>query len=277
MGMHGQIILSCTTTKDRLEFLYYTVKSVYRQTLKPDVFYINISQDSHMQDSGIKEPPTWLNNENIVVNFVENTGPYRKLLPVLSKSSEEDIIVTIDDDVLYHRNWLKTIVETAMEHPAEIVCGRAKKINKNVLGLYQSYYNWRRVKTSCSGFWLLPIGCAGVAYRKNLINEEFIKDGNFLKIAKANDDLWFRMASLINGVNVYVNRDVEIGNITLVHNKGLELNNVFSINGNSMTRKLTYELFGRTFGYLGASLSDNDTAWKKIIRYSNFDKLAEGK
>ncbi|SHF47948.1 Glycosyl transferase family 2 [Modicisalibacter ilicicola DSM 19980] len=273
MPKQGRVIVSCTSTHDRLELLFYAVKSISRQTFKPDRFYINISREPYLRDKGIKKLPSWLEDEDATVNFVENIGSYRKLLPILSEAEESDLIITIDDDVLYHPDWLKRMVETAREHPSEIVCGRAKSIKKNFFGKYQSYYNWRRIKKSRSGFWLLPIGCAGIAYRKNLIDESFINDRRFLDIAQVNDDLWFRVASLKLNVGVHVNRKIEEGNINLVHNKGLENSNVFSVRGSPFVKKLVYELYGRIFGYLGGGLSGNDNAWKDIIKYLNLKKM----
>lgn len=269
MSRPQRVIVSCTSTHDRLECLYYVVESILRQSYKPDAFYINISKTHYLRDKGIKESPAWFNNDAIKVNFVENTGSYRKLLPVLDNACDNDLIVTIDDDVIYHRNWLIALVDAASAYPSMIVCGRARRIKKNVFGRWQSYHNWSVVKGESSGFWLLPIGCAGIAYRKKLMCEEFIKDRKFLEIAKANDDLWFRAASQIMQTNVYVNSELENGNMHIVHNRGLEKTNLFSLSQRSLFFKYGFKIFGWFFGYLGMLHSNNDVAWKKLINYSS--------
>jgi cellulose synthase/poly-beta-1,6-N-acetylglucosamine synthase-like glycosyltransferase len=62
------------------------------------------------------------------------------LLPALNYSGKDDIIVTADDDILYDRNWLKTIVDASYLEPDSIVCCRARFIKKNIFNRWQNLY-----------------------------------------------------------------------------------------------------------------------------------------
>lgn len=84
-----KLIISCTTTNERLRFLYYMLESLKKQILQPDVIYINISEEPYLLDSGITEIPDWLaNNEIVKINFVENTGSYNKLNPLFKQNNK---------------------------------------------------------------------------------------------------------------------------------------------------------------------------------------------
>ena len=49
--------------------------------------------------------------ELINVKWVPNTGPYRKLIPMLRESRPTDIIITADDDIFYGENWLPGLLK----------------------------------------------------------------------------------------------------------------------------------------------------------------------
>lgn len=105
-----KVILSCTTTYERSEIFVYCFQSLLKQTFTPDVFLINLSKDAYMQDEGFSQIPDWLKDERVKVNWVENTGSYRKLLPALEYAGEEDIIITVDDDVIYSKTYWKILL-----------------------------------------------------------------------------------------------------------------------------------------------------------------------
>ncbi|MCL7940900.1 glycosyltransferase [Halomonas sp. ATCH28] len=264
MLRHGKVIISCTSTHDRMEYLYYSLQSILRQTFKPDVIHVNLSKTPYLRDSGVDSKPDWLESELIEVNFVENLGSYRKLIPTYGMAGHDDLIITIDDDVIYHKEWLSMMVGAADQHPDAIVCARARIIKKNIFGKWVNYNNWKRVRNATTSFWLLPIGCSGVVYRKHLLFEEFFYNRKFLDIASVNDDLWFRIASMLNNVPVYVNPSFDTENIKFPHNKGLANNNLFSYKGKILPLKIYNKLLSLILGNLGFSLTGNDKAWKDI-------------
>ena len=104
-----KVIVSLTSTFERSHLLFYTIQSILKQAVKPDVTLVNLSENSYLSDSGFKTIPDWLNNPYIKINLVENTGSYRKLLPVLDFARDNDAIITADDDILYGVNWLKNL------------------------------------------------------------------------------------------------------------------------------------------------------------------------
>ena len=51
----------------------------------------------------------------------KNTGPYRKLLPLLKDKWDEDcIIITLDDDVIYYTKLIKNLVNDYNKHKCSI-------------------------------------------------------------------------------------------------------------------------------------------------------------
>jgi cellulose synthase/poly-beta-1,6-N-acetylglucosamine synthase-like glycosyltransferase len=146
--MNSKIIVSITTTFSRLDMLYYSIHSLHRQTVLPNVIFVNISHDAYLMDDGIVNVPDWMRLSSLViVNYVKNIGSYRKLLPALDFATNDDLIVTADDDVIYGKDWLKSMVAEHVNNPDKIICGSAREIKINILGRFQNYANWKKLST----------------------------------------------------------------------------------------------------------------------------------
>lgn len=270
MNSDRKIIVSCTTTSDRMDMLFYVIESIKKQILMPNILYINISSEAYLNDAGIKILPDWLNQDFINVNWVENTGPYRKLIPLIDKVENNDIIVTVDDDVLYGPGWLQSLVELADTHPDHIICARARNMKKNTFGKWQSYSNWKSIRNSTNGRLILPIGCGGILYRKRLLDNKFLLDPqSFMQLAPTSDDLWYRMASLRMNTPVYACPQIDQGSVYLLHNRGLEQENR-NLQDNFF-QKIIKMTTGKILGWLGFSLTNNDHAWSRITKHSKLD------
>jgi hypothetical protein len=265
-----KIIVGVTTTKARLGLFFYTLQSLKRQNFDDFLISVNLSKEPYLFDDGIDAVPDWMTGENVQINFVNNSGPYRKLIPVLKQIGCDDVVVTADDDVIYSENWLKRIVESALLFPNCIVCGRARWIKKNILGRFQNYANWPIVLDRARDLFLLPIGVSGIAYRIGLLDLEFAMNEAYFEYAPTADDMWFRLASLRKDTKVYVDPEIDEGNAIVMHSMGLEQINLHR----SERRRQLYEraiikLKTRFANYFGIPLAKNDLSWKTALKYSN--------
>jgi glycosyltransferase involved in cell wall biosynthesis len=253
--------------------LFYMIESIKKQKIMPDVLYVNISEGSYLSDEGISEIPEWLNQDFISINRTENFGSYRKLLPVIKKAKDNDLIITADDDILYGPNWIKSLVELAEKYPHHIVCARAREMKKNIFGRWQNYSRWNLISSAKDGMLILPTGVGGAVYRKHLLDLDFLLDPGFKKLAPTTDDLWFRMASLRRNVPVFVCPEIDMESIYLKHSTGLE-----QINFNKKASIFFQKVFNNTIGvfkdWIGLDATKNDHSWSKILEYANTNQTA---
>lgn len=119
-----------TTTFKRAGYAAFAVRSISEQEYKPDKIIINISSESYLQDEGFGNKILKINDGLCDVHMVKNIGSYRKLLPIIFDECDDTIIVTADDDVIYHPKWLKNLMLRYFEYPNHIVCGMARRIKK---------------------------------------------------------------------------------------------------------------------------------------------------
>lgn len=267
-----KVLVSLTTTFERSDLLKQTLQSLLNQDFTPDGIILNISKEPYLKDSGFTEIPRWIKNLPVTVNWVENTGSYRKLLPVLAEAQNEDLIVTADDDILYHDSWLKILIEENIENPKKIVCGRGRKMKKNIFSRWQNYRNWPLVKKKTSNLSILATGGGGVVYRRELLDLDFIFDKKYLEIAPMSDDLWFKMASMRKNVTTLACPDIDKNNIYLKHRQGLDRENFKKIRARNRLKKFGQRMTVKLKNYLGVNQTANDDAWDKICNFSQFQK-----
>lgn len=267
------IIISLTSTSVRLPILRYTLTSLLNQDYKADKIIVNLSKDKYLIDEGIKKLPDWLKEledmESIHISWVQNTGPYRKLLPVYENSQENDIIITCDDDVIYGPKWLRSLLDTAQRFPDCIICGRARVPQMNIGGRYQSYINWPLAMPGSSGYDLVPTGVSGVVYKKPLLSKIIMESQDFKDIAPKQDDLWFKLAHELMGTRVVVSKETYKHVNTIEAPGALTVTNVNikrPVN-NNLILSLSSRLTLKAKAYLGFATCGNDEAIQRIQNY----------
>jgi hypothetical protein len=268
------LIVSLTSTANRLPILKYTLLSLTEQSLPADRIVVNLSREPYLLDQGVSELPAWLttmeeNHKGLEINWVKNTGPYRKLLPVYAEATDSDVLVTCDDDVIYGVEWLKSLVDCANENPDDIVCGRARKPIYNLHGGQQSYINWPLALPGTEGRDMIPTGVSGVLYRKPLLDRQVMASNDYLALAPKQDDLWFNLARQVAGNKVMVAPETAQHVFHIETGQTLASTNASKTSSgwNRFVRAVLQRLLLRTKGFLGFAVCDNDLVLRKLRNY----------
>lgn len=268
------VIVSLTTIAGRLDVCRRTCESLGRQSRPPDRIVLHVSRAPYLLDTGIDDPARldWAKSiPGMEVSWVENTGPYRKLLPSVARASAEDIIVTADDDVFYGEDWLQALLHAAEAYPDAIACGRARRPGRTVLGRDLGYWAWPFVRPGTLATGLVPVGIAGVAYRPRLLDLEWLRDGNWRELAATTDDLWFAEALLRLGTPVLVARGVESHVEPMSHPTTL-----FAMNGGNEWHDFPARMRRRVMSRLGIPCCANDVNYRRVKDHSSATPRATG-
>src|ERR1043166_8544361 len=113
-----KVYVSLTTIKQNEASVVETLQSVAAQTQLPDKCFIFLSETPYLLDPGFKngtigsQLSVFLKSSPLFeLRWCPNTGPFRKLLPLLEEKFDENcLIVTIDDDTVYTSTFLEKIV-----------------------------------------------------------------------------------------------------------------------------------------------------------------------
>jgi hypothetical protein len=200
-----QIIVSLTSFPEALPFAAQAIRSILEGSLLPDkrVLYLTAQQfPSGKTPSDLQDLLT-LNSIFEVRFYNEIIRSYTKLIPAL-QDFPNDIIITIDDDVRYHKNMLKRLLSRHKKYPNAIIGHRIRWIKLNAR--YRKWKCYKRISLLTRSFRPsyrnLQTGVGGVLYPPHSLSEKMLKPEVFMQLAPTVDDIWFWAAAVTNGTKI---------------------------------------------------------------------------
>ena len=180
------IVVCMTSWVKRIKNVTPVVENVMKNTLQPDRFYLSLSVEEFPNKE--LDLPKYLidyfnSDERLVINWVEgeNTKTMKKVFPVLEYLDDNDIIIPMDDDIMYPLDYIEKRVGEYRTHFQPI--SGLNNINK--------FYMYKRNK-------MIGNMGAGCLFTKKMMSnwEEYVNE----KILKSyNDDTCYAMIEWLNG------------------------------------------------------------------------------
>lgn len=205
MSSKDRVIVSLTSFPAAIKYVVPTVKSILAGSVLPDkvVLYVTISQ---FEGKSLPAELLRLAEENPIFeirNYDNEIRSYRKLIPAL-KDFPDAVIVTVDDDVRYHPNMLKSLLELHKEYPTHILAHRAKRMKLGKPYKTWSKYRWYDFlfRKNYARLDNLFTGVGGVLYPPGSLKEDMLDEELFTKLAPTTDDIWFWAAAVANGTRI---------------------------------------------------------------------------
>ena len=214
-GQH--VYVSLTTISSRVDEVGTILCNFLGGSVLPTKIFVILSEDKYLLDEGVAKdqlPDSLVYmamkySSIIEIVYTDNIGPHRKLLPVLFQFWDFDnvIICTFDDDFKPTFSFHYSIEELIKYYLASgrnsVVALRSRRI-----GLCAGRDAAPCVESSPGSFGtgdremlVLPTGVGGVLYRPNFFNS-IVFHPIFRKITATNDDIMFRLGTMINHVDV---------------------------------------------------------------------------
>lgn len=269
------LTVNLTTTFQRLSLCRIALTSLLLQSRLPDQINLWVSKEPYLRDKGIANSEVVEklidslpaeSRSRINVRWVPNTGPYRKLIPMLREAGPDDLIITADDDIFYGRDWLSGLLAAYENAGGKPVAARVRSKRINFLGKKTSYLFWNLInqpKTVKDDF-IVTFG-GGVVLTRAMFREQDIADDAFLKIAPTADDLWYSKLLRLNHNEVVVVSSLLDELNFIQHNEGLINHNFPKVI--SLFDKIRLRVWDRLAGFLGFAVCGNDVAYAKIDQY----------
>lgn len=195
-----KIIVSLTTFPDRFFSLQKTLVSIFNQTTKADRIIVWLGSDVNII------PNSLLQFEKYGVTFIrkkENLMSHKKYFYAMQEFPN-DIVITIDDDVIYQRTLIEDLLKTYKKYPDCICANRVHFITKKINGTLHNYNNWIndfRISNKPS-YRLIATGVGGVLYPPHSIPKIAFNIKNIENICLKADDIWLKFTESINHVKV---------------------------------------------------------------------------
>lgn len=230
--------LSLCSIRDNQKELCATLASLLPSGLP---IYLYLSAAPHLRDRGFAARTGSFGGAlrkllaahrgRITTRFVDNTGPYRKLLPLLREKWDEDCdIITVDDDTRYEPGIFARMIRLAEER------GGACAIANRGFALDwapERVDYFARPAAACCDLHNFHTGKGAVLYRPAMFRAtaDLVFDASrYLALAPHNDDFWFNLLRIANRVPChltgmpYMTKDLTNAN-ALFSNYNAERNN----------------------------------------------------
>jgi len=175
--INRRIVVSLTTSPERIKYIDEILKNIEEQTVKPDVIYLNIPY--YFKRTCEKYDETKLeeikkNHPLVIINRLEDVGPITKLIGGLDKEiNPSTLFIIIDDDEKYENVLIEKLVKQFLLNPKVALCNDVNKYapvkNVDIPGVY-----------------------AGFIFSRDMIKDniyDFIKSTNLYKHCYNSDDL----------------------------------------------------------------------------------------
>lgn len=200
-----KVIVSMTSFPAAISYAALAVKSILKGSVCPDkvVLYLTFSQ---FGENGLPPELLELSRSNPVFeirNYDRDIRSYRKLIPAL-EDFPDAVIVTVDDDVSYHRHMLRDLLRMHQQFPNAVLAHRARLMKPG-----KPYRAWRKYrwyhflfKKIYLDFRNLQTGVGGVLYPPHCLKSEMLDVDLFTTLAPTADDIWFWAAAVANDVPV---------------------------------------------------------------------------
>ena len=200
-----QIIVSLTSFPVALPFAVKAIQSILDGSVLPDKIVLYLTRQQFPSGKIPSNIKALLSVTSIFeVRYCnEIIRSYTKLIPAMQDFPNE-IIVTIDDDVRYHKNMLKCLLSRHKKYPNSIIGHRIRRIKLNAK--YRKWKCYKRVslltRSFKPSFRNLQTGVGGVLYPPNSLSKEMLKTELFMQMAPTVDDIWFWAAAVANGTKI---------------------------------------------------------------------------
>ena len=193
------IVVSLTSTEGRIKSIFPTLYSLMAQTNKPDLIILWLGKNMKFPQKIISQ----IKSMGVLVKFREDYGPNTKYYYVFDKY-KNDVVITVDDDIIYHKNMIDELYETFLKHPNSVIARRTHKMRFNSERKIMKYKDWiwEYRDSDVPSYDLLATGVGGVLYPPRVMALECWENRDFLKICPKADDVWLKFCELSNGIKV---------------------------------------------------------------------------
>lgn len=202
-----KLIVSFTSYPARICFVPAVLSCLLAQSRPADRIVLYLSEDQFPEKE--KELPEELlkaaAQDQLLIRWVPgDLKPHKKYLYAF-REYLNDIVVTVDDDVLYAPDLLENLWQAHLQYPRAVVAGRTHLITLDRHGEPERYSRWIHCTSgfeSGPSMQLFAVGIGGVLYDPGRFPPELFSEESIRSLCLEADDLWLKAMELAAGIPV---------------------------------------------------------------------------
>ena len=175
----------------------HVLRSLLLQSHRPDRIILWLDNTNFSLENIPLKLANFCCKYGVEIRFCDDIRSYKKLIPAL-ELCPNDILVTVDDDIVYKRGFLKKMYEAHLMFPNQVLCTLAhcpKFDEKQLL----PYKDWKLNVKKMGEERVFPLGCGGILYPPASLYKDVVCKELFMKLAPQADDVWFWAMAVMAG------------------------------------------------------------------------------
>ena len=196
------VILSFTSFPARIKEVWQVVESLKNQSVLPEKIILWLSKDQFPTRGSIPES-LWKEEDHLFeIRLVDGDIRSHKKYYYVMQEYPDKTFVTCDDDVYYHPDTLKNLVETSRLFPGCIIANTTRVITCDSSGEILPYNQWKSVHRAFTYDNLIQIGVGGVLYPPGCLHELTLRKDLFFTLTPMADDIWLNCMARLKGTRI---------------------------------------------------------------------------
>lgn len=196
------IIVSFTSFPDRIMKVWKVVDSLKSQTTIPGKIILWLSRDQFPSRESVPLSLWQQEDEIFEIRMVNGDIRSHKKYYYAMKEFPDKIIITCDDDVYYHPDMIRYLLDGHTLYPSCIISNITKQFAYDANGNLLPYVRWKRNRKSYIHKNLIQIGVGGVLYPPFCLDKEVLNDILFMDLCPLADDVWLNFMARIKGTRI---------------------------------------------------------------------------
>lgn len=203
--MLPKVIVSLTSYPERYEAAAQTLGPLFRQTVAPDRIQLWLDDDDVSSREDVPLCLRDLEQAGLEIRWCErNLKPHDKYFWTMQENSD-DIVITIDDDIVYPLDLVQGLLHTHFLFPHAVVANRTHIVAAGEDDGIASYGVWEHEQLRICGVPradLTATGAGGILYPPHVFDAEVFDESAIRETSLLADDLWLKVHELRLGVPV---------------------------------------------------------------------------
>ena len=201
-----KVIISLTSYPPRIYGVHKVIESLYLQTVRADEIVLYLSEEEFPNlDADIPDTLRMLiGQQGFHIKWVKGNLKSHKKYYYALQEYRDDIVITVDDDMIYAPFMVSELVESWKRFPKAISARRARLILRKGESI-EEYSKWgirldEYVNTPRMD--LCAIGVEGICYGPGCADENWFNKDLFMEVSENQDDLWLKYHEIIQDIPV---------------------------------------------------------------------------
>lgn len=194
------IIVSLASYEKRFPTLHLCLKTIINQSIKPDKFLLYLDHSYKTIPHQILE----FQEKGMEICIAETDLKSHNKYFYAIQRYPDDILITLDDDVLYPNNLISNLLQTYRKYPFAVSAGRVHKMRFDANGYNMPYDTWEKEAALYNkpSMDLLATGVGGILYPPHCMDKRLFDKEKIQRLCLYGDDIWLKVMQLLKGTPV---------------------------------------------------------------------------